>query len=48
MTDAPPPYPGIIPGYQPNGYGPPPGQGAPPAYPQGATGQYPSRSAAGQ
>lgn len=53
MTDAPPPYPGIVPGYQPNGYGPPPAQGypappqgypnAPPAYPQpqGAAGQYP-------
>lgn len=56
MTDAPPPYPGIVPGYQPNGYGPPPGQGAPPAYPQGAppaypqgaAGQYPPRSAAGR
>lgn len=47
MTDAPPPYPGIVPGYQPNGYGPPPG--APPAYPQpqGAAGQYHPRSAAG-
>lgn len=47
MTDAPPPYPGIVPGYQPNGYGPPPG--APPAYPQpqGAAGQYPPRSSAG-
>lgn len=54
MTDAPPPYPGIIPGYQSNGYGPVPGQvGAPPAYPQpqGAAGQYPQyppRSAAGR
>ncbi|CAG9839733.1 unnamed protein product [Diabrotica balteata] len=32
MTDAPPPYPGIVPGYQPNGYGPPQG---PPGYSQG-------------
>lgn len=39
MTDSPPPYPGIVPGYQANGYGPPVGQGgfgsAPPSYPQG-------------
>lgn len=44
MTDAPPPYPGIYPGGQPNGYGPAPGgYGAPQGYgpPQGAAGGYP-------
>lgn len=43
MTDAPPPYPGIYPGGQSNGYGPAPGYGAPGGYgaPQGAAGGYP-------
>ncbi|KAG5894108.1 hypothetical protein JTB14_004047 [Gonioctena quinquepunctata] len=39
MTDAPPPYPGIVPGYQQNGYGPPPPQGGYP--PQGGPPGYP-------
>lgn len=54
MTDAPPPYPGIYPSGQPNGYGPPQGgygppqgaYGGPPGY--GAPGNYgPPQGAAG-
>ncbi|XP_072395992.1 uncharacterized protein Wbp2 [Diabrotica undecimpunctata] len=49
MTDAPPPYPGIVPGYQANGYGPPQG---PPGYSQGppmypGTASYGGQSSAG-
>ncbi|XP_057661066.1 WW domain-binding protein 2 isoform X1 [Diorhabda carinulata] len=41
MTDAPPPYPGIVPGYQANGYGPPQGAGGFGGYPQGGPPSYP-------
>ncbi|KAH0998881.1 WW domain-binding protein 2-like [Dendroctonus ponderosae] len=50
MTDVPPPYPGIYPGGQPNGYGPGQGYGAPGGYgpPPGAAGGYgPPQGAAG-
>ncbi|XP_060522259.1 WW domain-binding protein 2 [Cylas formicarius] len=51
MTDAPPPYPGIYPTGQQNGYGPPQGgyaPQAPPAYPQGpSSGYYPQGGSGG-
>ncbi|XP_030745326.1 WW domain-binding protein 2 [Sitophilus oryzae] len=46
MTDAPPPYPGIYPGGQPNGYGPPQGgYGPAPGYAPG--GNFPPQGLAG-
>ncbi|XP_076275294.1 WW domain binding protein 2 isoform X2 [Rhynchophorus ferrugineus] len=46
MTDAPPPYPGIYPAGQPNGYGPP-GYGGPGGYPQQGASGFPSGGPSG-
>ncbi|KAF7281882.1 hypothetical protein GWI33_004083 [Rhynchophorus ferrugineus] len=47
MTDAPPPYPGIYPAGQPNGYGPAPGYGGPGGYPQQGASGFPSGGPSG-